>query len=81
MLVDLQNNNTEIARRNFTQTECERPHVAVLQDQTTLFLVCEGDEKAAGRVLKIDATTLATVESTDVGLYPDAFILAGAGAQ
>lgn len=43
-----------------------------MRDASTLLLVCEGDHVGAGSVLRLDAKTLDTLSSTEVGVYPDA---------
>lgn len=63
---------TQIAARDFAPGECERPHVIEMRDASTLLLVCEGDHVGAGSVLRLDAKTLDTLSSTEVGVYPDA---------
>ena len=58
--------------RNFAASECERPHVVEVRDAATLLLVCEGDHVGNGKVLRLDAATLETLSTTDVGIFPDA---------
>jgi len=41
-------------------------------DDGSYAITCEGDHKGPGKVVWLDATTLATIRSTDVGVYPDA---------
>jgi YVTN family beta-propeller protein len=75
ILVDVTNNNQELARRDFLPGECPLPHVVDRVDDSRVILVCEGDHMTAGRVLLLDAATLATIGTgTDVGTYPDAIM-------
>jgi hypothetical protein len=62
--------------------ECDRPHIAELDEEHGLFLVCEGDQTTTpGKVLRLDPETLETLSDTEVGLYPDAFVRVAAGAR
>lgn len=72
---------TQIAARDFAPGECERPHVVELRDAATLLVVCEGDHVGAGSVLTLDAGTLETVSSTEVGVFPDAIGRIQGGGQ
>jgi len=56
--------------RPFTGEECVKPH-QVARHGDRFFLVCEGDHVKPGKVLELDPTTLDTVRSFDVGVYPD----------
>jgi DNA-binding beta-propeller fold protein YncE len=78
-LVDLTQNNQEIAFRALAGV-CQHPHVTELVGGSTVFLVCEGDQKAPGDVLMLDAQTLSTNAATQVGVYPDAFFRVQGGA-
>lgn len=71
---------TELNYRSFTGTECKLPHVAARMDDGSYAIACEGDHKGPGKVVWLDATTLATVRSTDVGIYPDALTVYRKGA-
>jgi hypothetical protein len=71
---------TEINYRSFANDECKLPHVAARMDDGSYAVACEGDHKGVGKVVWLDATTLATVRSTDVGTYPDALALYRKGA-
>jgi len=63
---------TQLNLREFTAAECQRPHEAVFgKSEAHVYLVCEGDRKTASHILKLDATTLATVSVLEVGVYPD----------
>jgi YVTN family beta-propeller protein len=57
--------------RSFSAAECVLPHEVVAVEDA-LFVVCEGDKKSPGKIVKLDAT-LAVVASAEVGIYPDAF--------
>ncbi|WP_437957574.1 YncE family protein [Sorangium sp. So ce119] len=62
--------------------ECPRPHLAALDEEHGLFLVCEGDRTATpGKVLRLDPETLETRSEAEVGLYPDAFARVAARAR
>lgn len=73
-VIDFTQGNTEIASRLFAAGECERPHLVELHDEATLFVVCEGDWKNPGRVLKLDPGSLETISSAEVGVYPDGLV-------
>lgn len=66
-----------LSSRTFEAGACDKPHLGELYDHAgdaALFVVCEGDQVAPGRVLKLDPVTLETMESTEVGAYPDALV-------
>jgi len=71
---------TEINYRSFANDECKLPHVAARIEDGSYAIACEGDHKGSGKVVWLDATTLATIRSTDVGVYPDALALYRKGA-
>jgi YVTN family beta-propeller protein len=62
----------EIVYRAFTADECKLPHVAVRLPDGTYALTCEGDHVGNGKVLWLDPTTLETIRSQEVEVYPDA---------
>lgn len=72
-VIDVLNGNSVIMSRQFKENECLRPHVVAALGNDVLFLVCEGDWKSPGRVLKLDAAGLNTIETIEVGIYPDGF--------
>jgi len=74
VVIDLTQGNTEILSRPFAAGECEKPHLAEVHDEATLFVVCEGDWKNPGQVLKLDAGSLETIASAEVGVYPDGLV-------
>lgn len=51
---------------------CQRPHEVERLDDARLAVVCEGDHVAPGAILIVDATTLETLSTTEVGVFPDA---------
>jgi DNA-binding beta-propeller fold protein YncE len=57
--------------RWFSGDECERPHEIVRSHAGRLFVVCEGDHVAPGKLLELDPMTLETLAELDVGVYPD----------
>jgi YVTN family beta-propeller protein len=71
VLVDLENGNAELERRDFTAAECKWPHVVERLDDARITLVCEGDHVVKGKVLVLDAVTLETKSEAEVGVYPD----------
>jgi YVTN family beta-propeller protein len=78
VVVDLE--GSEPARsRSFAAEECDRPH-AVIAEAGGWALVCEGDRKEPGAVLRLDAS-LATIARGLVGLYPDAIVSVPAAAR
>jgi hypothetical protein len=61
-----------LRRRSFEPGECQLPHEAVFgSDESTLFVVCEGDHVTASIVLALDADTFETRAALPVGVYPD----------
>ncbi|NUQ78483.1 MAG: YncE family protein [Polyangiaceae bacterium] len=74
VVIDIMQGTTEILSRLFAEGECERPHLVEVHDATTLFVVCEGDWKSPGRVLKLNPESLETVASAEVGVYPDGLV-------
>jgi DNA-binding beta-propeller fold protein YncE len=65
-------NDRPLRRRSFQRDECERPHeVTFTSDESTLFVVCEGDHVRPSVVLALDPETLETFTSLPVGVYPD----------
>ncbi|WP_437979204.1 YncE family protein [Sorangium sp. So ce295] len=62
--------------------DCVRPHLAELDEEHGLFVVCEGDQTVTpGKVLRLDPETLEMRSESEVGLYPDAFARVAAGAR
>jgi hypothetical protein len=45
----------------------------VVPEQAGFLVVCEGDKKSNGRVLRL-SSELETVGNAEVGLYPDAIV-------
>ncbi|HTN89532.1 MAG TPA: YncE family protein [Sorangium sp.] len=67
--------------RNISE-ECLRPHLAELDEEHGLFIVCEGDQTVTpGKVLRLDPKTLETLSVAEVGLFPDAFARVAAGSR
>ena len=66
-VVDVQTGDA-IARRVFEADTCIAPVEAVMGE--SLFVVCEGDGKRAGAVVRLDPTTLETKGRVEVGLFP-----------
>lgn len=60
---------------SFSPGDCTAPHgTLLLEDPTTLALVCEGDRKAPGTVVRIDLSAPDAPQvagSFEVGVYPD----------
>jgi hypothetical protein len=42
-----------------------------------IWVVCEGDHEASGEVLRLDSTSLATMTTVAVGIYPDSLVRVG----
>ncbi|MBP9113935.1 MAG: hypothetical protein KBF88_14075 [Polyangiaceae bacterium] len=65
-------------KRTFADGECPFPH-EVSQDPTSgdLYVVCEGDKKAPGKLVILSPETFATKVTIDVGVYPDKLIFFG----
>ncbi len=51
---------------------CGLPHEVEVLDDGRLAVVCEGNREDPGSVLFVDATSLETVGSAEVGVFPDA---------
>lgn len=79
VVVDLNAGNAEVASRYFSGDECVAPHLAELVGDE-VFVVCEGDHKTPGRIVRLDANNLATMSSAEVGVYPDALARVTGGA-
>lgn len=62
----------EVKYRPFVADECKRPHVVLRLPSDTIAVTCEGDHVSPGKVLWLDPSTLDTIRSQDVGVYPDA---------
>ena len=58
--------------RTFTADECQRPHQAARAPDGSYLLVCEGDRKSPGALLRFDPDTLDILGRTTLGVYPDA---------
>lgn len=80
LVFDVANDNTEAAQRAFAPGECDKPHVVQVESEAAVLLVCAGNGTDAGRVLALDASTLATLSSTEVGIDPHAIARLPAGA-
>jgi DNA-binding beta-propeller fold protein YncE len=61
-----------VTARAETGKACEAPHVAKVAADGRVYVVCEGDHRAAGNVVQIDPVTLRIVKSWTMGIYPDA---------
>ena len=63
-------------QRTFAAGQCPAPHEVVWSsDRTTLWLVCEGDHVAPGKLLAIDPESLATLGEIEAGIYPDRLLV------
>jgi DNA-binding beta-propeller fold protein YncE len=69
----------ELAAREFVGDECELPHI-VVHEGPDFLVVCEGDKKSPGKVVRLDEA-LTIVGETTVGLYPDAIVTLRGGAR
>jgi hypothetical protein len=76
VVIDVANGNAEVARRDFASGECRSPHLAEIVG-AEIWVVCEGDHKANGEVLRLDSTSLATMKTIEVGIYPDSLVRVG----
>lgn len=79
VVFDLTAGNAQIASRVFSGDECRAPHLAELVGNA-IFVVCEGDHKSAGKIVRLNADTLETLSSAEVGIYPDALARVAGGA-
>lgn len=61
-----------VTARVETGKACEAPHVAKVATDGRVYVVCEGDHRAAGSVVQINPVTLRIVKSWTMGVYPDA---------
>jgi DNA-binding beta-propeller fold protein YncE len=69
----------ELVSREFVDDECGLPHIVVHEGPDYL-VVCEGDKKAPGKVVRLDAA-LSLVGEATVGIYPDAIVPLGGGER
>jgi DNA-binding beta-propeller fold protein YncE len=67
--------------RDFAPGECERPHLADPPGGDAVFVVCEGDQKSPGKLLRLEPDTLATLSETELGVYPDDLARVGGPGQ
>lgn len=70
----------EVHYRAFAMDECKLPHVVTRLPNGVYAVTCEGDHKSAGKVVWLDPTTLETIHSRDVGVYPDALFFHSNGS-
>lgn len=71
-VVDLAGAASEVRRRVFADGECQAPHeIRRSAVAGELLVVCEGDHVGPGKLLVIDAQTLATRATIVTGAYPD----------
>jgi DNA-binding beta-propeller fold protein YncE len=70
-VVHLPVNAGSATTRWFSGDECEKPHEVVRSHAGRLFIVCEGDHVAPGKLLELDPATLETLAELYVGVYPD----------
>jgi DNA-binding beta-propeller fold protein YncE len=73
-LIDTSLANADLQERVFAPGECDKPHLAEVHSDSVIFVVCEGDWSAPGWVLMLDAVTLATIGTSEVGIYPDGLV-------
>lgn len=76
VVIDVENGNAQVARRDFASGECRSPHLTEVVGPE-VWVVCEGDHKAPGQVLRLDSTTLETMDTIEVGVYPDSLLRVG----
>lgn len=60
-----------LARARLEGGVCLSPHAARRAKDGRVYVVCEGDHKAAGAVVELDPKTLAVKRRWVVGVYPD----------
>jgi len=60
-----------LAAPAYSADDCSRPRQAVAGAGGRVFLVCEGDHFAPGKLVELDATTLAVTRSVALELGPD----------
>lgn len=71
---------TVIDSRFWRTSECIAPHLVVRVDgEPNLFVLCEGDHESPGTLLAVDPETLEITRTLEVGVYPDALVVRGAG--
>lgn len=68
--VDMQTSRI-VARVTPARDVCMLPHAARLAKDGRVYVVCEGDHKAPGTLIEIDAATLAVKRRWSVGVMPD----------
>ena len=57
-------------RRTFSGGECYHPTYVTARGQGALWIVCEGDRVKTSVVLVLDPSTLATLATIPVGVFP-----------
>jgi DNA-binding beta-propeller fold protein YncE len=62
---------TVLVSTTYSADDCALPRQAVVGAGGRLFLVCEGDHFSPGRLVELDATTLAVTRSVTLELAPD----------
>jgi len=78
VIVDLEGDD-ETVTHTFVDDECVLPHaVQVFEDGYVV--VCEGDKKKPGKVVRLDAD-LEIVAEMEVGVYPDAIVRLDGGPR
>ena len=60
-----------LAEQHYLPSECQRPSVPRSAGDGRLFLVCEGDHYAPGRLVELDPSSLSIVGGVGLGIYPD----------
>lgn len=75
-LVEIDAESGKVLRTQSLGATCLKPHeIVATPDGARLYVVCEGDHVGPGRVLVLDAATLAVSASAAVGVYPDRLVV------
>ena len=59
----------------FSEEVCQNPHEARVTRDGQAFVVCEGDHRSNGSIVRIDPETLEVLAAVEVGVYPDRLIV------
>lgn len=68
--VDLSTSSVTL-RTSFPKGQCSLPHAVRVATDKRVYVVCEGDHRAPGSVLEIDAASLKVKHEWKVESYPD----------
>lgn len=71
----------ELDERPLASEQCEAPVAIVASEAGRVLVACTAGKEAPGRVVALDATTLALISSAEIGVDPRALVAVPGGAQ